>query len=70
MEMVNKAMNANKIAKKTMEFLINQGLPLTPKNYSKFYYAFLYIEENNIDVFSPEEIFKIADKIDKEKNLK
>lgn len=53
-----------------MEFLINQGVPLTPKNYSKFYYAFLYIEENNVDIFSPEEVFKIADKVDKEKDLK
>ncbi|RUM50535.1 MAG: hypothetical protein DSY47_01420 [Hydrogenothermus sp.] len=70
MENAHKTMNANKIAKKTMEFLINQGVPLTPKNYSKFYYAFLYIEENDVDIFSPEEVFKIADKIDKEKDLK
>ncbi len=63
-------MNANAIAKRTMEFLVNQGIPLTPKNYSKFYYAFLYIEENNIDIFSPADVFKIADKIDKEKDLK
>lgn len=63
-------MNANKIAKKTMEFLVSQGIPLTPKNYSKFYYAFLYIEENKIDIFSPADVFKIAEKIDKEKDLK
>jgi len=63
-------LNANKIAKKTMEFLVNQGIPLTPKNYSKFYYAFLYIEEEKVDIFSPEDVFKIAEKIDKEENLK
>ena len=63
-------MNANKIAKKTMEFLVNQGIPLTPKNYSKFYYAFIYIEENENEIFSPADVFKIAEKIDKEKDLK
>ncbi|WP_457628498.1 GGDEF domain-containing protein [Persephonella sp.] len=53
----------NKVARDTLSFMAVMGIPFTPSNYQKFFYAFWHIHEKKIKYDNPQEVFKLAEAI-------
>ncbi|WP_051654327.1 GGDEF domain-containing protein [Persephonella sp. KM09-Lau-8] len=47
----------NKVSSKTLSYMVENDIPITPSNYSKWYKVFSYMEKNKDDSRSPQELY-------------
>ncbi len=52
----------NRISSKTLSYMVENNVLITPENYRKWYKVFSYMEKNNKDTRSPQELYLVLNK--------